>query len=120
VLPFGRNALGLFANDPNPRRDGEAQFLAGGPAAGVQDVVLQQAEEPIHRGVVRADADGPIDPTKPLFANARTYFVAWNCGPRSLWTTVPVVQPRRRIAIRSAATARQAFQRDYVTSRRVE
>jgi hypothetical protein len=55
-----------------------------------------------------------------LFANARTYFVAWNCGPRSLWTTVPVVQPRRRIAIRSAATARQAFQRDYVTSRRVE
>lgn len=45
--------IGLF----DPGHDREAQLLSGGPAAGVEDVLLQQREERLHRCVVSCGAD---------------------------------------------------------------
>ena len=47
VLPASP-VVGLF----DPDNDGEAEFFAGLPAFAVQDVLLQQAEERLHGGVV--------------------------------------------------------------------
>ena len=38
----------------DPGHDREVQLLAGVPALAVQDVLLEQAEERLHRGVVSA------------------------------------------------------------------
>jgi len=40
-----------------PGDDGEPELVAGGPAAAVEDVLLQEREEALHRGVVGAGAD---------------------------------------------------------------
>lgn len=41
----------------DPDHDREAEFLLGLPPLPVQDVLLRQAEERLHRGVVRAGPD---------------------------------------------------------------
>ena len=41
----------------DPSDDGDAELLAGGPGLAVQDVVLQEAEEALHGGVVARCAD---------------------------------------------------------------
>ena len=41
----------------DPGHDRDAQLLAGGPGAAVQDVLLEQREEALHRGVVAAGGD---------------------------------------------------------------
>ncbi|SKV80487.1 Uncharacterised protein [Mycobacteroides abscessus subsp. abscessus] len=41
----------------DPSDDGDPQLLSGGPAAAVEDVLLQQAEEALHRRVVAGRAD---------------------------------------------------------------
>lgn len=54
----------------DPGHDHDAEFFATGPAAGVQDVALQQGKERFHGGVVPACAD----PASLLWARACTYF----------------------------------------------
>ena len=41
----------------DPGHDGDAELVAGPPAAGVEHVLLQQREERFHGGVVRRGAD---------------------------------------------------------------
>ena len=41
----------------NPGHDGDAKLFAGGPGLLVQDVLLQQAEEGLHGGVVNLDPE---------------------------------------------------------------
>ena len=41
----------------DPGHDRDAQFLSAGPGAAVEDVLLQQAEEALHRRVVAARRD---------------------------------------------------------------
>ena len=41
----------------DPGDDRQAELVAGGPAAAVEDVLLQQREEGLHRGVVAGGAD---------------------------------------------------------------
>jgi hypothetical protein len=48
----------------DPGDDREAEFVAGRPAPAVQDVLLQQAEERLHGGVVLAGADAAHRPAQ--------------------------------------------------------
>ena len=41
----------------DPGHDGQAQFLSGGPALPVQDVLLQQREEGLHGCIVATGPD---------------------------------------------------------------
>ena len=41
----------------DPDHDGQAQFFSGAPALAVQDVLLQQREERLHRRVIASSAD---------------------------------------------------------------
>ncbi len=52
----------------DPDHDGDPQLLAGIPGAPVEDVLLQQAEEALHGGVVtgRADTAHRSDQAVPL------------------------------------------------------
>src|SRR4051794_33223462 len=45
----------------DPGDDRQAELLAGGPAPAAEDVLLQQAEEELHGGVVRAGPDPAIE-----------------------------------------------------------
>ena len=46
----------------DPGDDRDAQLLAGGPGASVEDVLLQQAEERFHSGVVARGANSAHGP----------------------------------------------------------
>ena len=50
----------ILAFDPGNDRD--PQFVAGPPPLPVQDVLLQQGEEGLHRGVVPSGTDSPHRP----------------------------------------------------------
>jgi hypothetical protein len=50
----------------DPDDDRQAQLLAGGPALTVQDVLLQQGEERLHRGVIAAGTDPAHRPGQPM------------------------------------------------------
>ena len=47
----------------DPDHDRQAQFLSGGPSLPVEDVLMQESEEGLHRGVVAAGADAAHRPS---------------------------------------------------------
>jgi hypothetical protein len=51
----------------DPGHDLEPEFLPGLPPFLIQDVLLQEREERLHRGVVRAGADPAHRPGDPAF-----------------------------------------------------
>ena len=54
----------------DPDHDREAHLLTSSPRAAVEDVLLRQAEERFHRGVVTAGRSRPVEQCCP----ARLYF----------------------------------------------
>lgn len=64
----------------DPVNDFLPQLVTGRPATSVQDVLLEQAVERFHRGVVagRADPTRPIEPLMPLFSSSFTTFLERN------------------------------------------
>jgi hypothetical protein len=54
--------------DPGDGR--QPQGSAGRPASGVENVLLQPADERLHRSVVGADPDPPHDPRRPWVRSA--------------------------------------------------
>ena len=69
----------------DPGDDGNAQLLAGVPAATVQDVLLQQAKEAFSMAALSPAAPTrPIEPTMSWRPRARTNFRLRNWLPRSL------------------------------------
>lgn len=98
----------------DPGDDRETEVLAGVPALPVQDVLLQEREERLHRAVVCARPTRPIEPTSLLRRNVFVNFLDRNCDPRSECTTTPTGRPRNPIAFRSADTARPAFMRESI------
>ena len=52
----------------DPDNDRLAQLFAGGPAVAVEDVLLQQAEEGLHRGVVGTRSDPAYRAAQPCVA----------------------------------------------------
>jgi hypothetical protein len=93
----------------DPGNDRDPQFLAGGPASAVEDVLLQQTEEELHGRVVTDCPDLPIDPAIRCRSSARTYFRDRNCDPRSLCGKHPSTCSRRVTALSRAVTARRDF-----------
>ena len=90
--------VGAF--DPGDDRD--AQFLAGGPAAAVEDVLLQQAKKDSMAALSPAAPTRPIEPTMSWRLSARTNFRLRNCDPRSVCRMQPATSPRRATALCSA------------------
>src|SRR6478672_6338964 len=64
----------------DPGQDRQAQLLAGGPAAAVEDVLLQQAEEGLHRGVVRAGTEPAHRPVQARRARGPDVVVGAELG----------------------------------------
>jgi hypothetical protein len=74
----------------------------------VEHVLLEQREEGLHRGVVPAGADPAHRPDQAVVLDGADEGVRAELAPRSGWTTVPTGS-RRMMALRSAATASDAF-----------
>lgn len=62
----------------DPGDDREAELVAGGPLAVVQDVLLQQSEDGRHRGTVVSRRDPSNGPRSPPSRRTRGNSVKWN------------------------------------------
>src|SRR5699024_4930050 len=60
----------------DPGDDGNAQLVAGGPAALVQHVLLQQGKETFHCGIVASSADSAHRPDQAVAAESTQEFPA--------------------------------------------
>ena len=96
----------------DPGDDGQAELVAGGPAAAVQDVLLQQREEGLHRGVVGAGPDPAHRPVQAggCAARGRRRESGTGCPDRSARRCRPAGAARPRCA--RAATASWAVIRE--------
>ena len=92
--------VGLLDTDDDCR----AEFFAGLPALTVQDVLLQQAEEGLHRSVVGAGTDAAHVPPQLRVAERTNVGAGAELLPLSEWTIVSTA-PRSDRALRSALTA---------------
>ena len=92
----------------DPGDDREASSSRVAQSLPVQDVLLQQGEEGLHRGVVAARTDPAHRPDEPVVAEVRTKAWDRNWLPRSEWTIVsrPGRGARSRCAARRTARAR--------------
>ena len=89
----------------DPGDDRQAELVAGGPAAAVEDVLLQQAEERLHGGVVGAGPDPAHRPAQPVprAGSGRRRGTGTGCRGRSARRSP--TGSRRAMALRSASTA---------------
>ena len=78
----------------DPGDDGGLSLFAGVLAAAVQHVLLQQAEEALHRGSVAGAPTRPMEPTI-VATRAWTNFRLRNRLSRSLCKINPATSPRR-------------------------
>jgi hypothetical protein len=95
----------------DPDHDREAEFLPGRPSLPVEDVLLQEGEEGFHPGVVAARADSSHRPGDAVVFQHPHEGVGAAWEPRSECRIVPSIS-RCPIALRAAATARDAFIRE--------
>src|SRR5690606_36927185 len=92
---FPKSSLSALAVvDPlDPAHDREAQLESAGPGMPVEDVLLQQAEERFHRGVITACTDSPHGSVQLVLLQRLTEFP----GPE-LATPVAVNDDAFRVA----------------------
>src|SRR5699024_6037497 len=94
----------------NPCHDRDPQLVPGGPPTAVENVLLQQSEERLHRSVIAGSTDPAHRFDDAVAGQGSNELLRPDWLPRSLCVTHPATSPPRRItAISRASTAKRAF-----------